>query len=223
MKNIGIVGYPISGGYGIPIAYLNFFSKFGIVTLIMPNEKEIRDLDLLVLPGGPDVDPKRYLLDEEPLDLFVGNPCIYRERFDKVLLPKYIENKTPIFGICRGHQTLAVHFGGTLVQNMYHETNPRDDRAKKVHDIRVNLKEYKKYVPNANIMKFAINSIHHQIVDKIPENSIILASYDSKTNKENEEIEALGYVDYPAATVQWHPEEIWDKFSIDLIMNLLHK
>jgi len=58
-----------------------------------------KDLDLLVLPGGPDVDPMRYLDQDDDFSLWNGKPCVFKERFDKILLPQYIENRTPIFGI----------------------------------------------------------------------------------------------------------------------------
>jgi putative glutamine amidotransferase len=219
MKQIGIVGYPQKEGYGIPNSYLVFLSYFGVVSIIMPNEKEIRPyLDLLVLPGGPDVDSKRYL-GERPLSLTMGYPCPFRERFDNVLLPKYIENETPIFGICRGHQTLAVHFGGTLKQHMVHETSPSIERTKKVHWLKLS-DDVSEYVPGISaLQRFEVNSLHHQVIDKLPENATAIALYDS--NNANKEVEAIGYTNYPAVTVQWHPEEIWDEFSMRAIKKLL--
>lgn len=219
MKKIGIVGYPLSGGFGLPISYLTFFSYFGIVNIIMPNEIEVReDLDLLVIPGGPDVDTNRYL-GERPLSLMMGSPCPFRERFDNVLLPKYIKNNTPIFGICRGHQSLAVYFGGKLKQHMSHETSPSGERTKKVHYLKVS-DEIGDFIPGiSSLERFEVNSLHHQVIYISPKNSTVLAIYDN-SNKEKE-IEALGYNDYPAITVQWHPEEIWDLFSMNAIKKLL--
>lgn len=220
MKQIGIVGYPLKEGYGIPSSYLTFLSYFGVVTIIMPNEREVRkNLDLLVLPGGPDVDSRRYL-EDRPLSLFMGTPCPFRERFDNVLLPKYIENKTPIFGICRGHQTLAVHFGGKLKQHMFHETNKYDERGKKVHHLKFsdNVQEFANGF--SSLIRPEVNSLHHQVVSVPPDNAVVLAIYDNNTAKDKD-IEALGYVDYPAVTVQWHPEEIWDEFSIKAMKKLL--
>lgn len=219
MKKIGIVGYPQKEGFGIPTSYLRFFSYFGIVNIIMPNETEVKqDLDLLVLPGGPDVDTKRYL-GEKPLSFFIGTPCPFRERFDDVLLPKYVENKTPIFGICRGHQSLAVFFGGKLQQHMFHETTPAGERTKKVHFLDL-TNHVTDYIPNiSSLQRFEVNSLHHQVVSKEPLNSVVLAVYGNATHKKD--IEALAYTDYPAITVQWHPEEIWDEFSINAIKSLL--
>jgi putative glutamine amidotransferase len=195
--------------------------------MIMHNETETRDLDLLVLPGGPDVDTARYLDKEEPVSLFTGKPCPFKERFDRVLLPKYITKQTPIFGICRGLQTLNVHFGGKLIQDLWeagfsHSYNG-EDRKKLVHNVKTNqavLKQLGLDLPYS----FKVNSIHHQVADHVnlAEEATILAQETCDKNKRNGVIEALTYFpNYPAHTVQWHPEEIQDEFSIGLIEHLL--
>jgi putative glutamine amidotransferase len=200
---------------------MNFFSLFGDVEIINHTETEIRDIDLLVVPGGPDVDPSRYLKDEDLLNLETGKPCPVRERFDRVLLPKYIMNKTPVFGICRGHQSIATLFGGTLIQDMYHPSNPEGNRGKLMHKLRV----VGKTIPsNTNIQVFSVNSIHHQVVsdDPIDYATVILREVSDKGNKLGY-IEGLSYFPhYPIYTVQYHPEEIGDDFSVNLIKDLLN-
>lgn len=220
MKKIAIVGWKTGdNSFGITVPYANYFSQFGEITIIGPTEIEARDVDLLVLPGGPDVDPARYL-GERPLSLYMGKQCPFRERFDNILLPKYMAKNIPIFGICRGHQSFAVEKGSQLKQHMNHESNSDYDRTKLVHDVIVNLKTlkhdfgfkdvYSKLITNS--MK--VNSIHHQVVFNKPQESVVLAEHDT-------DIEALGYLNYPAFTVQWHPEEIHDELSEMLILKLL--
>lgn len=225
-KRIGLVAWPTGqNSFGATVPYLNFFSKFGIVELIMPNETEIREVDLLVLPGGPDVDTKRYLGDKA-LSFFIGKTCPFRERFDDVLLPKYINAGTPIFGICRGLQTLAVTFGASLIQDMWHETSKEHERSSLVHKAIVN-KSYvnqMEHVPNDN---FEVNSLHHQVIDQknLPEAIKVLARYAPPKGeiKHDGSIEAISmWPEYPIHAVQWHPEEIHDKFSISLIFHLLN-
>lgn len=82
----------------MPKNYVKFFKRFG---KIVPVGLSVirKDLDLLVLTGGADVDPKRY--GEEPSSL-CGPKDIRKEWFDIFCLPKYMETKIPIFGICRG-------------------------------------------------------------------------------------------------------------------------
>lgn len=232
MKKIGIVAWNTgTNSFGATIPYLNFFSKFGIVDLIMPNEIETRELDLLVVPGGPDVDTKRYLAPEEAVSYFTGKPCPFRERFDAVLLPKYIAKGTPIFGICRGHQTLAVHFGGRLIQDLsenghLHNYNPESDRTKLVHSVTNSapglLRELGIDVPAV----FDVNSIHHQAVsdENLPAIATVLARFTAnKKYPEDRLIEAITYEPhYPIYSVQWHPEEIKDSFSVQIINKLLN-
>ncbi len=223
-KKIGLVAWPTGpNSFGATIPYIEFFSKFGIVELIMPNETNIRDLDLLVLPGGPDVETNRYL-GEEPLHFAIGKSCPFRERFDKVLLPKYLNNRTPIFGICRGHQSLAVEFGAQLEQHMYHETNKETNRIERVHKVIVNAFNAE-LIPGLSSVDFRVNSIHHQVVldENLPNEIKVLARYTPEIRENDGEIEAITYFpEYPAHTVQWHPEEIEDDFSIHLINHLLN-
>lgn len=102
---------------------------------------------------------------------------------------------------------------------MIHETSPSSERTKKVHWLQLS-DDIQTYVPGISVLqRFEVNSLHHQVVDKAPENAVVIAKYDS--NNTFKEIEALGYTNYPAVTVQWHPEEIWDEFSMRAIRNLL--
>ena len=152
---------------------------------------------------------------------------MFKERFDHVLLPKYVAAKVPIFGICRGHQTLAVYFGGKLIQDMQevglqHASNG-EDRTKRVHGLRLN-KTSVSLIPGVSAAAFHVNSIHHQAIDSnnLPKiGSILAVQYEAKPETFGT-IEAMTYLpEYPAHTVQWHPEDIRDEFSISLILNLL--
>lgn len=227
-KRIGIMAWKLGeNSLGVTLPYFTFFSSCfdADIEILVPNQLEVKPLDLLVLPGGPDVDPNRYA---ERASFYAQKSDPVREWFDANVLPLYIENRTPIFGICRGHQTLAVHFGGRLLQHMWHETNDDNEREKRVHRVAA--------LGKGGITIFpSVNSMHHQIVSVPPKNAIVSMRYisddefkDRKKNglttidslKEND-IEGLIYTDYPAASVQHHPEEIWDEYSQMLIEHLL--
>lgn len=218
-KKIGIVGWKTGdNSFGVTTPYMEFFSQFGDVEIISATEIDVRKhLDLMVLPGGPDVDPGRYSSGDS-LSYYVGKQCPFRERFDRVLLSKYINNGTSLFGICRGHQSLAAYFKCDITQDMYHPTNDYNDRAELVHHINTT-----EYLDISKILdkkgKYMINSIHHQSVNLENANSnsnvIPLAYY-------HEDIEIMAYKNFPIFSVQYHPEEFNCTISRYLISKLLN-
>jgi gamma-glutamyl-gamma-aminobutyrate hydrolase PuuD len=97
-KQILIVGWKTGdNSFGVTVPYLEYFSKFGQVHVLTPNTVEyVFRADLLVLPGGRDVNPTRY--NQSP-GYHTGHPEPILEYFDTKVLPKYIEKQIPIFGI----------------------------------------------------------------------------------------------------------------------------
>ena len=114
---------------------------------------------------------------------------------------------------------------------MNHETNPLDDRSKLVHAVSINnpklteltgspLRDTKKNL----ITVMRVNSIHHQAVIRLPENAVSVANYFPTKNSDNYAYnEAIIYKDKKIASVQYHPEEIYDALAIHLIFNYLLK
>lgn len=225
MKKIAIVGnWTGPNSFGITKPYIFFWSQFGEVSVISPFEKEARNVDLLVLPGGPDVDPYRYLDQDEDIHIYTGQPCMQRERFDKILLPKYINKNIPIFGTCRGMQSMYVHLGGKLNQHMSHETNPDNDGGKLMHALKF---ENTDIVPGLDELvksfgkkEYKVNSRHHQTVheETKPDVVTILARHD----KDNEIEMATAWPFYPIHLTQHHVEDCYDEVSLHLIDHLLN-
>jgi len=98
MKRIGIPGYRLGeNSFGVGISYLEFISKFGKPVIIMPQDiNEPPKVDLLILPGGPDILPSTY--GDSP-SFRTGQPSVMLEHFDKNIFPQYLKRETPIFGI----------------------------------------------------------------------------------------------------------------------------
>jgi len=99
---IGIVGHMLPNGtsVGVSLPYLTYFTKFGNVIIVNPVAILVEEnLDLLVIPGGPDVSTIRYLGKGDKHSFFNQKPDQAREWFDVNMLPKYIEKRIPIFGI----------------------------------------------------------------------------------------------------------------------------
>ena len=99
---IGIPGWKIGdNAFGVTTSYMTFVAQYGEPVILLPESEIRKDLDLLILPGGLDIDASRY--GQIPGYLNTKTD-LFKEYFDKEHLPEYIEMKTPIFGICRGHQ-----------------------------------------------------------------------------------------------------------------------
>lgn len=212
-KIIGIVGWKTGdNSFGVTVPYLEYFSMFGDVHVISPTEGSlITGLDLLVLPGGKDVDPLRY--NRKP---GYGNTFTdpFLEYFDKKMLKEYIGQGIPIFGICRGLQTLNVHFGGTLNQTIFHEMS--NDRSELVHKVR-ELNE-----DNSFGEEFMVNSLHHQAIGTLAQNLIKTLIYVDDVDDKLLFIEGIKHRSMPIHAVQYHPEEIYDTYCIKIISNMLN-
>jgi len=211
MKKIAIPAWKLGEkSFGITVPYLEFFGMFGEVIPLLPDSSIREDIDLLVLPGGNDVNPLRY--NQTP-GYYTGNPSIYLEHFDEVVLKEYVALKKPIFGVCRGLQTLNVFFGGTLMQDISHPHSIKD-RTETVHTAAG--------VINGINIRFAVNSMHHQAISALGNGleSTLISVY--QKNSDYEPVtEAIKHNELPIEAVQWHPEEIWDEYSCNVIRKLL--
>lgn len=204
-KQIAIVGWHTGdNSFGVSKAYLEYFSRWGNVTILTPNIGiNVKSFDLLVLPGGRDVNPARY--NTAP-SFFTGHPEPCLEFFDEHLLQKFIDANVSIFGICRGHQTLGVHFGVPLIQHIdgFHPKSLKT-RSELVHPVwsREAL-THNNFAKNKIIQE--VNSLHHQAIfsDDILNNEdcglqIELISKDGL-------VEAMSHKKHPIVSVQWHPK-----------------
>lgn len=193
---IGIVGSVIGYSVGVQYNYTEYIRRYfmGDPVILLPDSDIRSDLDLLILPGGADINPLRY--GEIPIYGY-DDPDLMKEYFDEFILPRYIAAGVPILGICRGLQTLNVHFGGTLQQDMLleHETNKKDDPYEAVH--RVILEENKRFIK--------VNSRHHQAVARLGDGLVTLGTHPNGT------IEAFKHESLRVLGVQWHPEDLYER------------
>jgi putative glutamine amidotransferase len=122
----------------------------------------------LVLPGGGDIDPDWYGRPRHPK---THNVNIRRDRFERTLLDRALEQDMPVLAICHGMQLLNVHFGGTLHQHL------EDDPARLGHDAggptpdpahSVVVKQKSRLARYLGSMHVEVNSHHHQGLDTVP-------------------------------------------------------
>lgn len=196
--NIGIVTSKNSNVHGINLSYFEYLSHFGDIVLVNPLTDRINTtLDLLVLPGGADVYSQRY--GEKP-SRWCGTPNLDLEWFDVNVLPRYItETNIPILGICRGAQTLRVHYGGKLVQHIEQESSA--NRVELVDTLAINRRAQIAYLLADN---YKVNSMHHQGWYNETEGFETVA-----INAHHRNVEIMHNVDRNILAVQYHPEEIY--------------
>jgi gamma-glutamyl-gamma-aminobutyrate hydrolase PuuD len=227
---IGILGHQHSGnynnGYGQNAAYVEFFRQYGDVIIIDSQCEQVIPVDLLILPGGRDVNPERY--GQKPL-LGTQSPDLEYEWFFKHMFDKYVErtenNKTAIYGICAGFQNLIVEFGGYLNQSAPQKQST-DFRGELVDFLEFNIpiiNKYQKlkesYNKNKNLIDFKkTNSIHHQAAyeEDITSDFEIIA-----TNTNYKNVEFIIHNELPIAAEQSHPEERLNPLLTDAIIKTI--
>ena len=220
MKRIGIVGWSMSDNtFGVTKPYLEYFSYFGQVEILTPRKEMVEGLDLLVLPGGKDANPLTY--GEVP-SFSTSDTDVFKEYFFKQNLPQYIQAKVPVFGICLGMQYLNIFFNGKLTQDLlYHPyySNPRTELVHKVYPITAYDEATKEmnYTDKGKAI-FKVNSLHHQGIYVHQLGNGLIPTLCSESD---ELIEAFRHKELPIAGVQFHPEEIFDDYSINEIRRLL--
>jgi putative glutamine amidotransferase len=97
--------------------------QFGATPLVLSRSTPIDRLDQLLamvdgvlLSGGADVDPAHYGRERHPLTRTHARP--EQDVFEIELTRRALAGGTPVVGVCRGIQVLAVAAGGTLTQDV---------------------------------------------------------------------------------------------------------
>jgi putative glutamine amidotransferase len=213
-KKIGIPGWVIGGEYfGITVPYAQFISRFGEVVILTPDTPVLNHLDLLLLPGGADVNTKRY--GESP-GFTTGSSNSMLEHFDTTYLQDYIECGVPVFGICRGFQSLNVHFGGILLQEIgeHKKSSYNTDACHKIIPPKAS--------EDIHFGELKVNSRHHQgIIESGLAFDLTAVGY---AEDRKDLVECFKHSYLPIWGVQWHPEDCsGDHFSPYVIKCLLKK
>ncbi len=163
-------------------------------------------LDGLLLTGGPDVDPARYGHARHAL---TDSGDLPMERAELYLAGRALREGKPVFGICRGIQTLNVAAGGTLYQDIADELHtpiehPGDGHPRDYLAHTVSVKDGSRLAEALGQTEIAVNSLHHQAVRDVA------GGFTATATAPDGVVEAIEK-DGPsyAVGVQWHPEELY--------------
>jgi putative glutamine amidotransferase len=184
------------------------------MAVLYGNLREVDDLlpmlSGLLLTGGTDVDPARY--GQAPAWPIEG-PDPPREEIEWKLLTHADRVGMPVFGICRGMQTLNIFRSGTLVQDI---SSQRPDAGwhdfKKIHP-RQHLAHAIRIEPGSRVAsligreEIPVNSFHHQAVDELGRGLEACAWSPDGIVEAFEEENPGRFV----VGVQFHPEDILDE------------
>ncbi|MET1020650.1 MAG: gamma-glutamyl-gamma-aminobutyrate hydrolase family protein [Arthrobacter sp.] len=195
----------------------------GEPVLLTAPEEPLEALDGVVLPGGGDLDPRRY--GELP-----GDACFdvsqSQDELDLAVARRSIDAGMPVLGICRGHQLLNVLYGGSLIQDMdpgavaHRKAAPGHGAGPWAwHEVGISAgsKVAGLYGRTASgpavsgitgdgaaaaAVTVKIASGHHQAVGRVASGLVVTAVADDGT------VEALEDPERWVASAQWHPEAV---------------
>lgn len=189
--------------------YLDCIERAGGVPILVPDLTDdaiIATLELcdgLLITGGADFDPRAF--GRQPhARLGTINPR--RDHLDRVAIGYALRREEmPILGVCRGIQSLNVIAGGTLLQDIGSEVegalkhNQSAPGWYPTHDIDIAADSLLREIIGAE--RIAVNSFHHQAVDRPAPNFRVTARSDDGVIEAIERI-AGGF----CLGLQCHPE-----------------
>ncbi len=209
---IGITANFSDGKATLAEAYYRSVLVAGGVPLLIPPYPErealvetLSHIDALLLTGGADIDP-RYMGEEPDYSLLHGiNPP--RDEQELLLARLADARCLPILGICRGVQTLAAAFSGSVHQDIYaalgeqllnHDQEPVE-RGVATHDVLIAADSRLGNIFKCD--KLAVNTFHHQAVSRVPVGFEVVATSPDGVIEGMEAVDGRSIIG-----VQWHPE-----------------
>ena len=189
-------------------------SASGAVPVMIPLVSEDGDtlralydrLDGLLLAGGVDVDPAAF---GEPPHPRLGRTDPARDAVELTLVRWAVEEKKPLFGLCRGLQVINVALGGNLWQDieaqvdgaLKHDYLPTAGYARDFRSHDAILAACSRLHAAFGARSIRVNSMHHQAIkDLAPPLRASARAPDGLI----EGVESDG--DHFLVGVQWHPE-----------------
>lgn len=175
--------------------YIQALKQAGVTPVLSDQIEDENLYDGLLLPGGGDISPIFYhRKNRGSKDI-----CITEDIIQLLLFHRFLEQKKPILGICKGMQLINVALGGSLIQDLPTNKIHAYDNGDRYH----NTKALSGSLLHSLYGKDCItNSAHHQAVNRLGSDlSISQYSYDGIA-------EAIEHKQFPILGIQWHPERL---------------
>jgi anthranilate synthase/aminodeoxychorismate synthase-like glutamine amidotransferase len=124
---------------------------------------------------------------------------------------KYFAGKTPILGVCLGHQCIAQHFGASV------------EKAKQVmHGKTSQIRHNQQGIFNQLNQPLQVTRYHSLIVNKLSlPNELVVTAWSQDEQGNIDEIMALEHKTLAISSVQFHPESILTEQGQDLLANFI--
>ena len=178
--------------------YENFLRRLGVPCRTTPDPEAAESATHLLLPGGGDITPAFFgQTDHGSLHIDTELDILQLQA-----LSRFVTQKKPVLGICKGLQLINVHFGGDITQHI--DTADRHkcigkDQMHRVYHSYVNRIDffYELYGTSA-----PVNSAHHQAVNRLGQDLTAVCRAGDNV------VEGLMHRTLPILAVQWHPERL---------------
>ncbi len=182
--------------------YSRAVARAGGVPVLVPPIRQLaknartvlQHFDGVLLPGGGDVDPRRY--GQEPDDDTLYGIVPDHDDLDIAVALAAIELDLPMLALCRGMQVLNVALGGTLVQDI-----GNSDHWMREHSVR--LTDGCKIAQAVGTTDLEhCHSVHHQGLGEVAE-ALVPCGWAPDGQLEAVELPTATWI----VAAQWHPED----------------
>jgi putative glutamine amidotransferase len=196
---------------GMP--YLRAVERAGGIPVVLPPlaaeavPSLLEHLSGVCLSGGPDLDPAAYGAKAHP-ELGDTEPDL--DAFEYAVAGEADRRGMPLFGICRGLQTMNVARGGTLHQHLADVTDGsvvhRQHAAGRIATHRVEISPASRIALTMGVNEADVNSFHHQAADRLGSGLRAVAWAPDGVVEAIEAVRGPMYI-----AVQWHAESLVDR------------
>ena len=196
--------------------YLQVVRAGGVPMIIPPVDdievvsNSLDHIDGLLLSGGADINPLWVGEDPSPL---LQDFNAERDPAELIAIHLAYNRQIPILGICRGCQMLALTLGGHIAQDISETGGGKKVTIKHSQKGAMSTPSHMVNIDKSSILyslygaeKIAVNSLHHQVVDKTGERFRTVATANDGAIEAIESVEKRSILG-----VQWHPEWLADE------------